>query len=382
MTTDQALAEDSGPRAPSRHRPTAPDHAARRRRVRDRLGDHGVDALLVTAPSNVRYLTGFTGSNGQVLLTPDHELLITDARYDERAGTEAPDLDRTLARDWVAEAVDQAAAAGCGALGFEAAHVSWRDGERLRERGAEDKLAIRATTNAVESLRAVKDAVEVAWLTEACQLTVDAFAALVEHVAPGMTEREVARWLERTMVDLGAEAAAFPSIVASGPHSAIPHHEPTGRSLGRGDVLKLDFGARVAGYHADMTRVVAFGAPDPRLMAVHDLVAAAQERGRLAATAGSTAGDVDAACRGFLDDAGHGEHFVHGTGHGVGLDIHEAPAVSKDSAATLEPGTALTVEPGVYLPGLGGIRIEDTVVVTNDGPPRRLTTAPYELLRL
>jgi Xaa-Pro aminopeptidase len=375
----------------------APDHEGRREDLRARLREQGLDLLLVTAPANVRYLSGFAGSNGQVLLAAhaDGDRLITDERYDERAAVEAPGLPVVLSRDPIGVAVEHASSSGevgdgggdgggsdglRPRLGFEAAHLTWQEGERLRRQATEAGVVAEPATELVERLRIVKDAAELARLERASRLTVDALAWLLDEiVAVGRSERELAVALERRFVDLGADAVAFPSIVASGPNSAIPHHAPTERRLEPGDLLTIDCGALVDGYHADFTRTVAIGHLDGRLAEVHEVVRRAQEAGRAAAVAGATSGEVDAAARGVVEEAGYGERFVHGTGHGVGLDVHEAPAVARGARATLAAGTALTVEPGIYLPGLGGVRIEDTIVVTADGPARTLTDAPRDL---
>lgn len=359
------------------------DHVGRRSRLAERLSAADIAALVVTGAANVRWLTGFSGSNGQALVDADGAVtLITDGRYAERAATEAHGVEVVLDRDWIGAVASLAAASGLGRLGFEPHHVTWLAGEQLTARLGEQGIGAVPIDGAVEALRVTKDAHELEALRRACEITVRGFDLLWERVAPGWTERRVATFLERAFVDLGAEAPAFATIAAAGPNSAVPHHAPTARSLQPGDLLKVDAGARVAGYHADMTRTVAFGDPGSRWRDLHALVVAAQQRGVEAAVDGASAAAVDAACRDHLTAAGHGEHFLHGTGHGVGLDIHEAPAVAKGSTATLGPRTTLTVEPGVYLSGRGGIRIEDTVVVTPDGPATRLTGAPRDLLVL
>lgn len=359
---------------------TRADHASRRARLRPALEAVAADLLLVTAAPNVAYLTGFTGSNGQLLLgsDPSDDRLVTDERYTGRAASEAPELTVVVSRDPGGAAVDAlGAAAGDRRLGVEAADLSWAAAERLRARAAERGIEVVATTDLVETLRAAKDDHEVELLTAACRLTTEALAELfAERVSVGVTERELAVWLERRFVDLGADGVAFPTIVASGPNGAVPHHAPTDRTLREGDLVTVDCGALVGGYHADCTRTVAVGEASGELLEVHAVVEAAQAAGRAAATAGARAGDVDAAARAVIEAAGYGAAFVHGTGHGVGLEVHEAPAVAQGSAATLVAGTALTVEPGVYLPGTGGVRIEDTIVVTADGAPRVLTDIP------
>ncbi|HWH31725.1 MAG TPA: Xaa-Pro peptidase family protein [Egibacteraceae bacterium] len=357
-------------------------HAARRERLRARLADHGLAGYLVTRLVNVRYLTGFTGSNGQVLVSAraSGDVFATDGRYDEQAAAEAGDLPRVLAReeDWLPERL----AAG-DRVGFESHDVSWERGQALsaalRERAGVELVA---APRWVEELREVKDASEVAALRRACALADAAFAGLLEWLRPGMTERDVAGRLEQAMREGGADGPSFETIVASGPNSARPHHRPTSRAIASGDVVKVDFGALVDGYHSDMTRTVAVGEPDAALRGVHDLVRRAQAAGRAAALAGAPASAVDAACREAIAAAGHGERFVHPTGHAVGLEIHEQPILHGAATATLRAGMAVTVEPGVYLPGVGGVRIEDVVVVADQGPPEVLTTSPRELLVL
>ncbi|MEX0834520.1 MAG: M24 family metallopeptidase, partial [Nitriliruptor sp.] len=266
------------------------------------------------------------------------------------------------------------------ALAVEADHLTWDAAERLRILAAEHDTEVVATTGLVAALRAVKDDHEVDLLARACAITTSALEELCAvRVTAGATERELAVWLERRFLDLGADGVAFPSIVAGGPNGAVPHHAPTDRPLVPGDLLTVDCGALVGGYHADCTRTVAVGVPRGELVEVHAVVARAQEAGRAAAVAGATSGDVDLAARTVIEDAGYGAAFVHGTGHGVGLEVHEAPAVARGATATLSPGTALTVEPGVYLPGTGGVRIEDTIVVTADGAPRVLTDTSRSL---
>ena len=363
------------------------DHAVRRDRLRGELADHGIALLLVTDPVNVRYLTGFTGTYGRLLLAGDagDDRLITDGRYTRRAAEQAPDLPAVLARDpvpTVIDALDGATpAADGGGLGVEADHLTWAQAYGLEERIHPAGHHLVATEHLIGAQREVKDPAEIARLTRACAITQEALAWLVaEVVAPGRTERELATALERRFVDTGADGVAFPSIVAGGPNGATPHHEPGERPLARGELLTVDCGALVDGYHADHTRTVGLGRVGDHLVSVHALVERAQAAGRAAVVAGATTGQVDAAARDVIDAAGYRESFVHGTGHGVGLEIHEAPGVAEGSADTLRAGTALTVEPGIYLPGTGGVRIEDTLVVTADGPARPLTDTPRELL--
>ncbi|MFP4234489.1 MAG: M24 family metallopeptidase [Nitriliruptoraceae bacterium] len=361
------------------------DHAGRRDRLRAELADERGGHALVTDPRNVRYLTGFTGSNGQLLLGPDEAttVLITDQRYDGRAASESGDLARVLDRDPVGVALARLTAVHTDQprLIVEADHLTWAAARDLQARADVAGVGVVAATELLASLRVVKDDAEVARLEAACRITTEGLAWLLEEVvAPGRTEREVALALEQRFRQLGADGAAFPSIVAAGRNGAIPHHEPTDTPLEPGDLLTIDCGALVDGYHADHTRTVAIGrSPDPELVHVHEVVQAAQAAGRRMVQAGVRAAAVDGATRSVIAEAGYGDRFVHGTGHGVGLQIHEAPAVAKGSAATLAVGNVLTVEPGIYLPGRGGVRIEDTVVVTAEPPARVLTDTPREL---
>ena len=355
------------------------DHAARRDRLRASLDGMW---LLVSSPVNVRYLSGFAGSAGQVLVgvSVEHDRIITDDRYEERVAVDAPDLTAAISRDPVGIALEAVTAGSGSRIAVEADHLTWAAADTLRSRARDADIEVVATTGAVAQLRLTKDDAEVARLDRACAITTAALEWLfTEVVAPGVTERELATALERRFIDLGADGVAFPSIVASGPNAATPHHEPSVRRLEVGDVLTVDCGASVDGYHADCTRTVGVHHLDAAVQGIYEVVRQAQAAGRAATVLGATAGDVDAAARGVVEDAGYGERFVHGTGHGVGLEIHEAPAVARGSGATLEVGTTLTVEPGVYVPGLGGVRIEDTLVIGADGLARVLTDIPREL---
>jgi Xaa-Pro aminopeptidase len=342
------------------------DHGLRRTRLASRLVELGAEGFLITRLPNVRYLTGFTGSNGQVLLTPGDAAFFTDGRYTEQARHEVPDLERLTCLDGFLEPVVEAARRfGVRRLGFESDGVTFRSYEELRASAKGIELV--PVGGEVERQRWVKDADELAALERAQRATDDAFDAVVGRLRDGMTERELAFELEAEMRRAGAERPAFDSIVAFGEDAAEPHHEPTDRPLSRGDVVKMDFGALVDGYHADMTRTVAFGEPPAQLRDVHDLVRTAQQAGIEAVRVGATGAEVDAAARSVIEEAGLGEHFTHGLGHGVGLEIHEGPRLRRGGDDALPAGAVVTVEPGVYLPGVGGVRIEDMVEVRHDG---------------
>jgi Xaa-Pro aminopeptidase len=343
--------------------------------------------MLVTDLINVRYLSGFTGSNAALLVFADDRppVLATDGRYRTQAAQQAPDLEVAIERACARYLAGMAASAGLRRLGFES-HVVTVDGfdALAKEVGQAGSTELIRGSQTVEALREIKDAGEVALLRLACEA---ADAALTDLVArgglrPGRTEREVGRELEALMLDHGADGVSFETIVASGANSAIPHHRPTDAVLAAGDFVKLDFGALVGGYHSDMTRTFVLGKAADWQHEIYQLVSAAQRAGRDALRAGASLADIDAEARRVIADAGHGEHFGHSLGHGVGLQIHEAPGISASAAGTLLAGSVVTVEPGVYLPDRGGVRIEDTLVVadeTTGHAPELLTRFPKEL---
>jgi Xaa-Pro aminopeptidase len=356
----------------------------RRDRLRRRLAAVELDAMLVTDLVNVRYLSGFTGSNAALLIRVDDEtpVLATDGRYVTQAAAQAPDAEVVIERACAPHLSVRAADIGVRRLGFES-HVVTVDGFAALERAAGSTVAFVRAAGTVESLREVKDAGEIALLRLACEAADAALADLVAAggLRPGRSEKEVARDLESRMLDHGADGVSFETIVAAGSNSAIPHHRPTDAVLAAGDLVKIDFGALVAGYHSDMTRTFVLSPVAQWQRDVYDLVATAQRVGREALAPGVSLRDVDSASRDVIAEAGYAENFGHGLGHGVGLQIHEAPGISASSAGTLLAGSAVTVEPGVYLPGYGGVRIEDTLVVGSGGAPtpELLTRFPKEL---
>jgi Xaa-Pro aminopeptidase len=357
-------------------------YTTRRDRLRETVRQAGLDAALVTRLVNVRYLTGFTGSNGALLVgAAGADVLCTDGRYRTQAGQQAPDLPLVIERASAAALATRAGKEGLRRLGYESHEVTVDLHATLRDKSEGAELV--SLGQAVEQMRAVKDEDEIDLLREACAIADRALADLVAAggLRPGRTEREVGRDLDNRVLDLGAHAASFETIVAAGPDSAIPHHRPTDRVLAAGDLVKLDFGATFRGYHSDMTRTFVLGEPAGWQREVYDLVAAAQRAGREALTAGADVVAVDRTARAVIEAAGHGEDFGHGLGHGVGLEIHEAPAVSPLGAGTLADLMAVTVEPGVYLEGRGGVRIEDTLVV-RPGGPELLTTTTKDLVVL
>ena len=349
--------------------------AARRAALRALLPT-GVDGLLVTDLVNIRYLTGFTGSNAALLVHGDGDAqsrLCTDGRYRAQVAAEVPDLETVIERACALTLAGLAAELGISALGFESDQVTVDAHAALAEETAGTAALVRAP-GLVQQLRMVKDPAELATLRTACAVADAALAELIDDggLAPGRTEAEVALDLEYRMRAHGAAGPSFASIVAAGPHSAVPHHSPTATPLRAGDFVKLDFGALVDGYHSDMTRTVVLGAAADWQRELYALVAAAQAAGRAALGPGVDVADVD---------AGRGEEFLHPLGHGVGLQIHEAPLLGATGSGRLAAGMAVTVEPGVYLEGRGGVRIEDTLVVT-DGAPEVLTRFPKDLLEI
>lgn len=356
------------------------DHQLRRTRLTARLPELNVDALLVTRLPNVRYLTGFTGSNAQVLVGGPEAVFFTDGRYTEQSRHEVPDLERVTAlHGFTAPLVDQCGRLGVSRLGFEANGVTVGHHQRLRD--ALEGVELVPLGEEVERLRWTKDGDELDLLRRAQIATDAAFDDVLELLAVGVTERQIALTLEQLLRRDGGDNLAFDSIVAFGENAAEPHHAPNHRLLAEGDVITLDFGALVGGYHADMTRTVAFGQPPAELRKVHDIVREAQQVGVDAVRAGIAGREVDRIVRSAIEEAGYGEAFTHGLGHGVGLEIHEGPRLGLEFDHELPAGAVVTVEPGVYLPGLGGVRIEDSVEITDDGC-RVLGTSTRELLEL
>jgi len=360
-------------------------HAARRERARQKIAEAGADAALITAGPNVRYLTGLASSNAALLLASGPgapAVLATDSRYALAAQRVCPDLELVIERFIEPRLAAEMTSRALSTVAFEAHEMSV-------ERHAELAAAAEGVTTVpfgrkIEELRTAKDPSELELLATACRISSQAIADVFALIRPGLTERQLAAALDRRMVDLGAERPAFDTIVASGPNGAVPHHAPTDRPLRRGDLITMDFGALYGGYHADMTRTVALGEPAGWQREIYELVAVAQRAGIEAARPDADVADVDAAARDLIRDAGHGEHFGHGLGHGVGLEVHEAPTIGYSRTGKLAERVPVTVEPGFYLPGRGGVRIEDVLVVGADGtgPAQILTTTTRELLVL
>ncbi|MHB8671572.1 MAG: M24 family metallopeptidase [Acidimicrobiales bacterium] len=371
-----------------KHGPVLVDSVVPERLARLRAGfdPAGIDALLITRLVNVRYLTGFAGSAALLLVLADQVLFVTDGRYKDQSVEQlrmsgvddqiAVSIAQTLSgqRDLVA-----VAARAAGRVGLEADAVTWAQQRAFAVEWFPEAELV-PTEGMVEELRRVKDSGELSRMAAAAGIADAALAATLPLLLEAPQEREVAIALDFEMRRRGAEGPSFETIVASGPNGAKPHARPSDRRIGPGELVVLDFGAIVDGYCSDMTRTVCIGEPSSPVAArMVDVVARSQQAGVDAVAAGVPGTTVDEACRRVIEEAGWGEAFLHGTGHGVGLEIHEAPRVSSASADTLAVGHVVTVEPGVYLSDHGGVRIEDTVVVTEDGC-RPLTLAPKDLI--
>ncbi len=353
--------------------------ADRAARLVERLPAMEADAILVTNLVNVRYLTGYTGSNGLAVVGPQTRSFLTDFRYQEQSAAEVdPSFDRRISALDLLAGVPEVLPAGVGRLAFEDGHMTVRARAHLRELLSQ-KVELVAAGDPVEELRAVKDPAEIERIRAASQLADAGFRQLMAEGLVGRTEAAVADSLERAMGAYGATGVSFPSIVAAGPHGALPHARPRDVEISAGELVVIDWGAVLDGYCSDCTRTLATGELDDEAHAVYQLVLEAQLAGLGAVRPGVSGRDADGTARAVIDAGGHAEHFGHGLGHGVGLEVHEAPRLSQRSDSVLASGNMVTVEPGVYLPGRLGVRIEDLVVVTELGC-EILTGVPKELL--
>ncbi len=344
-------------------------------RLRRIMRRRGIPSLLVMTREDVRYLTGFTGSAGQVLVASRGASLITDFRYQVQAARQVRSMDVVVLKRDAATAIRETAARfGAKQVCFDESSLTVERIRLLRRQG----LRLKGVSNPVAELRQSKDEVEIARIRKAIRRAEESFRELRRALRAGMTEQELGLRLEFLMRERGASRAAFDSIVASGPNGAMPHAVVSNRRLREGDLVTIDFGAEADGYFCDITRTFCVGRPTARQRAVHDLVLRAQEQAIKAIRPGVRCAAVDAAARDLIVAACHGEHFGHATGHGIGLAVHEGPSLSSLSKQTLAAGMVVTVEPGVYVPGWGGVRIEDMVLVTDRGA-RLLTSLPRDL---
>ena len=361
--------------------PDSPSNAGRTRleALRAKLGPGGVDALIVSRIENIRYLSGFTGSTAALAITPREAILVTDSRYAEQAAAESPSFGIEVAPGVAPVlAARTAFRLGSRAIGFEADGVSYDLWESMRGAAADGPEAVLVPCRGlVEGLRITKSPSELELLQKAVSITSSAFEQMLGLVRPGAVERDLALEIEFRMKQAGAEELSFDLIVASGPRSSLPHGRASERVVGPGEFIVFDIGARFRGYHSDMTRTVFVGRPGPDDRAIYETVLRAQLLGIESVRPGALCKDVDGAARGCIEQAGHAGRFGHGTGHGVGLCVHEAPRVGPLSTEELAAGMVVTIEPGIYIPGAGGVRIEDMVVVTQDGH-RVMTPTPKD----
>jgi Xaa-Pro aminopeptidase len=335
-------------------------------RLRSRLGEEALDGLVVSAPGNVFYLSGFRGSSGALLITADRQMLLSDFRYRLQAREQAREFEFVeVERKVIAGAGAEAVRARVKRLGFDPAHLSCELRDQLA--GAAEGVELAPRAGLVEALRAVKSPEEVGRIAEAAGLADRALAHMAGLVRPGATERQIALEGEFLMRREGAEGAAFDVIVASGARSALPHAETTDRALAAGDLVIVDIGARVAGYCSDMTRTFAVEHATDKASQIYGIVYRAQRAAAAQVRPGAVCGELDAAARAVIEEAGYGDRFGHGLGHGVGIEVQEGPRLGKGEEARLAAGNVITVEPGIYLEGFGGVRLEDLMVVTEDG---------------
>lgn len=350
----------------------------RRRALAATLAAQRIDAILVTDLTHMRYLTGFSGSNGALLLRKDLSAVVTtDGRYVTQIAEEVPDIKAVIQRNVGANLLESLE--GPQRVGFESSVVSVEQFKKLEEACPEDVTLV-PVSGVIEKQRENKDSFELEHLEKVALLANNALEDMLEagELAIGRTERQVAADLEYRMRKAGSERVSFDTIVASGPNSAMPHHGANDRVIESGDLVTIDFGAHLRGFNSDMTRTFVMGELTDFAKEIYNVVLKSQLAGVAAATPGTALVDVDRACREVIEEAGYGEYFVHSTGHGIGLHVHEGPSAASTGKGHLEENMTLTIEPGIYIPGKGGVRIEDTLIITS-GAPKIITPASKEL---
>ena len=356
----------------------------RLRKLRTSNTERGLDALLISQPKNLLYISGFTGSSGWLLISEHNAILATDFRYVEQAKGESPDFEiiRTKQdlRDWLP---GLAADLGWHKLGFEANFISYDSFHKLSEaiKTKQVNLELVPTTGIVEQLRSIKEPEELGFITKAVEIVDAAFGQAKAIIRPGITEREAAWEIEKFLRQEGSEGMPFEIIVASGPNSALPHARPTEKIIRSGEPVLIDMGARISGYCSDFSRTLLLGETDKSLQEIYNIVLKAQTTAIERVKSGMEASQVDQLARSVVEQAGYGDAFGHGLGHGVGLAVHESPTLGPSSSDSLTDGMVFTIEPGIYLAGQGGVRIEDMVVLEN-GKAKVLTRAKKNSFRL
>lgn len=348
-------------------------------RFRTEMEKAQVDGFLITSTYNRRYMTNFTGSSGVVLISQTEAKLITDFRYVEQAGKQAEGFEIVQHQGLITEEVaNQAKAMGINKLGFEQDHITFA---LFKVYEAAFAGVLMPISGMIEKIRLIKTPSEIKILKEAAEIADAAFMHIVQYIKPGLTELTVSNELEFFMRKQGAASSSFDTIVASGHRGALPHGVASDKVIEKGELVTLDYGAYYNGYVSDITRTVAVGVPSDELKGIYDIVLEAQLRGMAGIKPGMLGKEADALTRNFITEKGYGEYFGHSTGHGIGLEVHEGPALSVRSDTILEPGMAVTVEPGIYVPGVGGVRIEDDTIITIEGN-ESLTHSTKELIIL
>lgn len=347
-------------------------------KLRERFNDLGIDGMLITSSSNRRYMTGFTGTAGTALISEREAKFITDFRYVEQATDQAKGYEIVENRNVIEEVTEQVQSMGITKLGFEQDHLSYKQFNDFNEKVQVELVPV---SGVIEQLRTIKTEKEIKILKTAAEIADQAFTHILKYIRPGVTEMDVNNELEFYMRKQGATSSAFDTIVASGYRSAMPHGVASNKVIEKGDMVTMDFGAYYQGYCSDITRTVAVGEPQGKLKEIYDIVHKALEKGTESLKAGVSCKELDSVVRDYINEQGYGEEFGHGTGHGIGLEIHENPYFSQKSEDVLQSGHVMTVEPGIYLPGVGGVRIEDDALITEDGH-EVLTHSPTHLIIL
>ncbi|NLY39637.1 MAG: aminopeptidase P family protein [Firmicutes bacterium] len=349
----------------------------RLQRLQEKLAEHSLEAILISQPANRRYISGFSGSSGYLLVGREQAFLITDFRYLEQASQQAPDFEIRKAKENLAQSLapllDET---GWRQVAFEKNDLTYALYSELTQGTS---VAWKPLAGLVEELRMIKDEQELAILRRGAAVTDAAFAHILTMIKPGVTEQELSLELEYFMRRRGASRASFRYIVASGPRGAMPHGTASSKQLAAGELLTMDFGAVFDAYCTDITRTVCLGEPDEQQRRVYEVVLQAQQEARARIRPGMTGREIDALARNLIKEAGFDEQFGHGLGHGLGLEVHEEPRLAPLSKTVLQPGMVITVEPGIYIPGWGGVRIEDMVLLTAEGA-ELLTHSPRELI--
>jgi Xaa-Pro aminopeptidase len=346
----------------------------------DRFPEHNIDGMLLTYGRSLRHITGYSGSNGCALVAPDALVFVTDFRYKTQAEEEVPDFERRMAKEELfKELVALPWLTQKRHLGFESTHLTVEQLSQLQELLPQAELI--PVKELPETIGVIKDAGEIDKIRQAVAISDAVYEEVLPLIKPGLREVELAAEIEYRMRLQGSERLAFDAIVVSGERSALPHGQPGDKKIQAGDLVTMDYGARVGGYCSDFTRTVVVGTPTDQQRHIHQITLRAQQAAEEAAAAGKTGQEVDAVARDIIAQAGYGEYFGHGLGHGLGLEVHEAPKLSPKSQVTLQTGMVTTVEPGIYIPGMGGVRIEDVAVITEKGC-QILTQARKDLIEV